>query len=440
MQNLALRIVAKLSETLNAGRIGEPKWKECLVMMDWEIALDASFLLLDRNLVDDLDRNHDDDVQLVDTTTNKLSTFSGEQFPLDGAFLQTVAREKVWGWHPMERNRFADDALWELLWVTMNLGAYAGPHKVCAIALPGRVDGNGNVETVGVLLLFLPSEREEPPPAEWPECAQLLAHIFSMAAQSALARRHAQDAIEHNQSEFFARVIGGGKDLNLHRIFQPLQGVELRAEIIRDIAGRSVAKHVDLITAYVHDASTNLRGALYASMRNDAEPVSSQFLAGSGTTNVKKVVDTLVKKFTPQAKNTQKTFVIRYHREPAVFPMPEAAFEEVMGNLIHNAVKYSYANTKIKITFHQSGRGTAIDVTSYGIAIKAEDREKIFFYGFRTPEAVQMEYAGVGMGLPAAREIAGSHGAKLVLSANHPVGGSHPRLGPQYRNTFTLSK
>jgi len=435
MQELALRIAKKLSETLSEGRIGEPKWKECLAMMDTDIGLDASFLLLDRN--------HADDVQLVDTTTNKLSTFCGEQFPLEGDFLREVSERRVWGWFPLERNRYQNDALWELLWITMNLGAYAGPHKVCAIALPGRVDSDRieQHETTGVLILFAPVTERTPKSSDWVECASLLAHIFSISSRCSTEQRLARDRLEHNQSEFYERVIAGGRDLNLHRIFHPLQGIELRAETLRRemIGGRPAAKHLDAIEAYVQDASANLRGFLYGSMKADTQPAGRQYQSGQGKSDVKKIVEALVKKFTPQVKLTSKTFVIRFQQEPAIFSMPEDAFQEVMGNLIHNAVKYSYTATKIKISYRQLVRGAAMDITSYGIAIKDEDREKIFSYGYRTPEAVQVEYAGVGMGLPAAREIALFHGVDLVLSANEPTTGvAHPRFGPQYRNTFTL--
>ena len=201
MRTLVLKIAEKFCETLSAGVIGEPKWKECLALIDAELNLDASFLLLDRN--------RGDDVELVDTTTNKLSTFSGDssdQFSLEGPFLSEVSKAKVWGWHPLERTRFLDDPLWELLWITMNLGAYSGPHTVCAISLPGSTHNNDtsggnthNNDTSGVIILFMPADYIGENSKEWPECASLLAHTFSVAALCSSAQRLAQARLAHNE-------------------------------------------------------------------------------------------------------------------------------------------------------------------------------------------------------------------------------------------------
>ena len=117
--------------------------------------------------------------------------------------------------------------------------------------------------------------------------------------------------------------------------------------------------------------------------------------------------------------------------------MRRSNFDEVLSNLIHNAVKYSYRGMKIKIDYKRTGAYLILDVISLGFGIALEEHEKIFALGYRTADASRTEYSAVGVGLYSARNAASQAKATLFLqgSASTDIvsGGK-----PVFRNTFRL--
>src|SRR6185503_12717316 len=87
--------------------------------------------------------------------------------------------------------------------------------------------------------------------------------------------------------------------------------------------------------------------------------------------------------------------------------------EEVLVNLIDNAVKYSPKNTAIDVELTSSAEAVGIAVRDHGPGIRAEERVRIFEPFHRTSDAAP----GVGLGLHIAREIVELHGGTLEVEA-----------------------
>jgi signal transduction histidine kinase len=85
--------------------------------------------------------------------------------------------------------------------------------------------------------------------------------------------------------------------------------------------------------------------------------------------------------------------------------------EEVVVNLIDNAVKYSPQTTPIDVELSSSPDTLRIAVRDHGPGIPADERAKIFEPFHRTSNAAP----GVGLGLHIAREIVQLHGGTLTL-------------------------
>ena len=87
--------------------------------------------------------------------------------------------------------------------------------------------------------------------------------------------------------------------------------------------------------------------------------------------------------------------------------------EEVVVNLIDNAVKYSPKDMAIDVEITATPKAIGIAVRDYGPGIRAEERVRIFEPFHRTSDAAP----GVGLGLHIAREIVELHGGTLSLEA-----------------------
>jgi PAS domain S-box-containing protein len=83
---------------------------------------------------------------------------------------------------------------------------------------------------------------------------------------------------------------------------------------------------------------------------------------------------------------------------------------QVVVNLVDNAIKYSLPGTTINI---RGREGPAFEITSRGLPIPEEEREKIFQRGFRTRKAQAFVPHGTGLGLWLVRKIVEAHGASI---------------------------
>jgi two-component system sensor histidine kinase KdpD len=100
-------------------------------------------------------------------------------------------------------------------------------------------------------------------------------------------------------------------------------------------------------------------------------------------------------------------------------------FEQVLVNLLDNAVKYSTKDTAIEINVVQADNSVQIDICDRGIGIPEAALELIFdkFYRVQRPERV----TGTGLGLAICRGIVEAHGGTIV-ALNRPGGGSVLRV------------
>ncbi len=85
------------------------------------------------------------------------------------------------------------------------------------------------------------------------------------------------------------------------------------------------------------------------------------------------------------------------------------------GNLIKNAISYSYSNTSIDITAMQMGNKIEIVFKNEGDKIPEYKLEKIFEKFYRADESRQSSTGGSGLGLAITKEIVEAHGGQITV-------------------------
>jgi hypothetical protein len=101
---------------------------------------------------------------------------------------------------------------------------------------------------------------------------------------------------------------------------------------------------------------------------------------------------------------------------PEDFPFVEADLtrvEQVLRNLVDNAVKYSNENTQITIKGELVPGEVIVSVADHGIGIGDEHLNQLFEKFFRVNSNQQEHQKGMGLGLPLARQIIINHGGRI---------------------------
>lgn len=95
-------------------------------------------------------------------------------------------------------------------------------------------------------------------------------------------------------------------------------------------------------------------------------------------------------------------------------------FRQAVGNLIDNAVKYSYPGAEVIITGHVDGEWGVIEVINDGIQLPEGEEKAIFEYYYRAENARLTDATGIGIGLSVAQDILEQHGGSLTARPSEP--------------------
>ena len=87
--------------------------------------------------------------------------------------------------------------------------------------------------------------------------------------------------------------------------------------------------------------------------------------------------------------------------------------EQVLNNLVTNAIKYSPTGGTITIDVRPDGDGVRLSVTDQGIGIPEKELEAIFGLFYRSPDRAARDAAGMGLGLYISREIVVRRGGRI---------------------------
>ena len=90
---------------------------------------------------------------------------------------------------------------------------------------------------------------------------------------------------------------------------------------------------------------------------------------------------------------------------------------EVLQNLLDNAVQYTPAGGRIKVTATTGAREAVVAVEDSGIGIPLADQERIFERFYRVDAGRSREAGGTGLGLSIAKHIVEAHGGRLCVES-----------------------
>ena len=91
--------------------------------------------------------------------------------------------------------------------------------------------------------------------------------------------------------------------------------------------------------------------------------------------------------------------------------------EQVLGNLLENARKYSPDGGTIAMALRGDARGATVTVRDEGLGLGVGEAQGIFIPFNRTEEALRRQIQGLGLGLAICRAIVEEHGGTLEAAS-----------------------
>ena len=96
--------------------------------------------------------------------------------------------------------------------------------------------------------------------------------------------------------------------------------------------------------------------------------------------------------------------------------------EEVLTNLITNAIHYTPENGRIEVSAQSDGRYVGVSITDTGLGIAPEELSHIFKRFYRVKNEKTRFIIGTGLGLPIVKSILEAHHGRIEVKSEEGKG------------------
>lgn len=127
--------------------------------------------------------------------------------------------------------------------------------------------------------------------------------------------------------------------------------------------------------------------------------------------------------FSAVAENRSITITLKSDREEFFTAIDEHKMQQILDNLISNAIKYSKNNSEVMLTLtcaHDTS--WVLSVSDHGIGIAKKDKKKLFREFYRGQNAVNSNITGSGIGLALVKKLVEIHGGSIKFDSKENEG------------------
>ncbi len=227
----------------------------------------------------------------------------------------------------------------------------------------------------------------------------------------------------------------GDLSRSFHTMTEQLAELDrLKAEVV-SVASHEIKTPLSVIRGYVSLLIDGIYGEITDVQKKTLEAVSDQvdrltrlvhrlldisrFEAGGGRLelrriNVRDFLTELTEGFKVLAFQNGIDFTVYVADDTPVNIEGDAdRLNEVLGNILSNAFKFTERGGRISLEGRRDGAGVRVEVSDSGVGIPPDKLPKIFEKFYQVDNAAQPRQAGSGLGLAIAREIVEAHGGTI---------------------------
>ncbi|UKI36103.1 MAG: cell wall metabolism sensor histidine kinase WalK [Clostridiales bacterium] len=134
------------------------------------------------------------------------------------------------------------------------------------------------------------------------------------------------------------------------------------------------------------------------------------------------LTESVVAKQEINAKSAHLTLTYEPLSAQLMFDGDRDAMEQVLVNIISNAIKYTGSDGKIYVASGKMYDSVYIKIKDNGIGIPKEDLPHIFERFYRVDKARSREKGGTGLGLAISHDIIAAHGGSIKINSIYGAG------------------
>lgn len=197
-----------------------------------------------------------------------------------------------------------------------------------------------------------------------------------------------------------------------HELKTPLTSVSGYAELIRD--GMVEGENISRFAGKIYDESQrmiNLVGDIIKLSQFDEKDIHVKI----ERINLLSLCRTVISGLESLARKQEVT--INLFGDDVEINGAELIVEEIIHNLVKNAVKYNKPGGKVDVSVRQCLDGIELSVSDTGIGIPEEDIEHIFERFYRVDKSHSKDIGGTGLGLSIVKHGAMFHNASLSVES-----------------------
>jgi two-component system phosphate regulon sensor histidine kinase PhoR len=202
-----------------------------------------------------------------------------------------------------------------------------------------------------------------------------------------------------------------------HELRTPLASIRAMAETLQDGAINDMAvagRFVNIIVGEVERLTRILEDLLILSRAESQIPERHRFALSDLTRDV-------VERFQAQAEKAGVTLSGR-GPQPLTVTANRDQMEQVLVNLVDNAIKYTPGGGRVEVVWETGDRGVGVHVIDTGIGILSQDLPRLFERFYRVDKARSRQSGGTGLGLSIVKHIIETHGGNVTVESEYGRG------------------
>jgi PAS domain S-box-containing protein len=239
--------------------------------------------------------------------------------------------------------------------------------------------------------------------------AEDLAHRASIAIENARLFQQVRDT-DRRKDEFLAMLA--------HELRNPLAPIRSGLDFL------AVSQSVDLETIQLMQEQVDHLVRLVDDLLDVSRIIRGRIELRREPVELSTILRRAAASVRPLMESQQQHFTVFVPDRPIWLSADPVRLVQVVGNLLHNAAKYTARGGQIELAAHRDGQDAVLSVRDNGMGIEPELLHRVFDLFTQGSRSLDRSTGGLGIGLTLVRSLVEMHGGQVLAASEGPGHGS----------------